>query len=52
MHTRISHRYVDLSVAKVADEAFASGIKEGLRVLRFRSCFEDFLVIKNDGTVS
>jgi len=47
----VANRDVDLGVAEVTNEAFATSVEKWFRVLWLRPCFEDFLVVENDGTV-
>jgi hypothetical protein len=52
MYASVSDGYVHLSVTKVPDEPLAPSIEERFRVLGFRACFENFLVVENDGAIS
>ena len=52
MDACVANGDVDISVAEVADESLATGIEEGLGILRFGPCLENLLVVEDDGAVS
>jgi hypothetical protein len=51
VYSRVSNRNVNFAVAKVSNEAFTSGVKERLGILRLCPSLENFLVVEDNGAV-